>query len=58
LTRLFVTIWLFGLYFGTTESFLLDRQNPTWFMFVVAVAGLHFLARFPVRGESGTLSSK
>ena len=58
LTRLFVTIWLFGLYFGTTESFLLDRQNPTWFLFVIAVAGLHFLARFPVRGESGAPSSK
>jgi O-antigen ligase len=46
LARLFLTIWLFGLYFGTTETFLLDRQNPTWFLFVIAVAGLHFLARF------------
>jgi O-antigen ligase len=46
LAKLFLTIWLFGLYYGTTETFLLDRQNPTWFMFVLAVAGLHFLARF------------
>jgi O-antigen ligase len=46
LAKLFLSIWLFGLYYGTTETFLLDRQNPTWFMFVVAVAGLHFLARF------------
>jgi O-antigen ligase len=46
LGKLFLTIWLFGLYFGTTETFLLERQNPVWFMFVVAVAGLHFLARF------------
>ncbi|WFU42442.1 O-antigen ligase [Bradyrhizobium sp. CB82] len=46
LAKLFLTIWLFGLYYGTTETFLLDRQNPTWFLFVLAVAGLHFLARF------------
>lgn len=46
LTKLFLTIWLFGLYYGTTETFLLERQNPIWFMFALAVAGLHFLARF------------
>ena len=46
LSKLFLTIWLFGLYFGTTETFLLERQNAIWFMFAMAVAGLHFLARF------------
>ncbi|MGY8708496.1 O-antigen ligase [Bradyrhizobium sp. 18BD] len=46
LGKLFLTIWLFGLYFGTTETFLLERQNPVWFMFALSVAGLHFLARF------------
>ncbi|MET3906432.1 O-antigen ligase [Bradyrhizobium sp. S3.3.6] len=46
LGKLFLTIWLFGLYFGTTETFLLERQNPVWFMFALAAAGLHFLARF------------
>lgn len=46
LGKLFLTIWLFGLYFGTTETFLLERQNPVWFMFALAVAGLHFMARF------------
>ncbi|MDN3276800.1 O-antigen ligase [Frankia sp. RB7] len=46
LGKLFLTIWLFGLYFGTTETFLIERQNPVWFMFALAVAGLHFLARF------------
>lgn len=46
LGKLFMTIWLFGLYYGTTETFLLERQNPIWFMFALAVAGLHFLARF------------
>jgi O-antigen ligase len=49
LAKFFLAIWLFCLYFGTTETFMLDRQNPTWFMFVLAVAGLHFLARFRVR---------
>jgi O-antigen ligase len=49
LPNFLLTIWLFGLYYGTTETFLLDRQNPTWFMFALAVGGLHFLARFPVR---------
>lgn len=46
LAKLFLTVWLFGLYYGATETFLLDRQNPIWFMFALAVAGLHFLARF------------
>ncbi|MGY4629419.1 O-antigen ligase family protein [Bradyrhizobium sp. USDA 4486] len=46
LAKLFLTMWLFGLYYGTTETFLLERQNPIWFMFALAVAGLHFLARF------------
>ncbi|WGD53822.1 O-antigen ligase [Bradyrhizobium sp. CB1650] len=46
LAKLFLTVWLFGLYYGTTETFLLERQNPIWFMFALAVSGLHFLARF------------
>jgi hypothetical protein len=46
LAKLFLTVWLFGLYYGATETFLLERQNPIWFMFALSVAGLHFLARF------------
>ncbi|MGL9623473.1 O-antigen ligase [Bradyrhizobium sp. U531] len=46
LAKLFLTVWLFGLYYGATETFMLERQNPIWFMFALAVAGLHFLARF------------
>ncbi|WP_025033743.1 O-antigen ligase family protein [Bradyrhizobium sp. DOA9] len=46
LAKLFLTVWLFGLYYGATETFLLERQNPIWFMLALAVAGLHFLARF------------
>lgn len=51
LAKLFLTVWLFGLYYGATETFLLDRQSPIWFMFTVAVAGLHFLARFQCAGQ-------
>jgi len=51
LAKLFLTIWLFGLYFGVTETFLIERQNPVWFMFALAAAGLHFLARFQCVGE-------
>ncbi len=42
-------IWLFGLYLSSMESFFLDRADPLWFTFLVAVFGLHFLARFRVR---------
>ncbi|UPJ41581.1 O-antigen ligase family protein [Bradyrhizobium sp. 40] len=52
LAKLFLTVWLFGLYYGATETFLLERQNPIWFMFAVAVAGLHFLARFQCVAET------
>ena len=46
LAKLFLTIWLFSLYYGATETFLLERQNPIWFMLALAVGGLHFLSRF------------
>ena len=42
-------IWLFGLYLSSLESFFLDRSDPLWFTFLVAVFGLHYLARFRVR---------
>lgn len=42
-------IWLFGLYLSSMESFFLDRADPTWFTFLLAVFGLHYLARFRVR---------
>jgi O-antigen ligase len=49
LTMAFLRIWLFGLYLSSLESFFLDRADPTWFTFLVAVFGLHYLARFRVR---------
>jgi O-antigen ligase len=42
-------IWLFGIYLSSLESFFLDRADPTWFTFLLAVFGLHYLARFRVR---------
>jgi O-antigen ligase len=42
-------IWLFGLYLSSLESFFLDRADTLWFTFLVAVFGLHYLARFRVR---------
>ncbi len=39
-------IWLFGLYLSSLESFFLDGADPLWFTFLVAVFGLHYLARF------------
>ena len=46
LATLFLRIWLFGLYLSSMESFFLDRAEPMWFTFLVAVFGLHYLARF------------
>ena len=42
-------IWLFGLYLSSMESFFLDRADVMWFTFLLAVFGLHYLARFRVR---------
>lgn len=42
-------IWLFGLYLSSMESFFLDRADPTWFTFLLAVFGLHYIARFRIQ---------
>ena len=49
LTRLFLRIWLFGIYLAALESFFLDRADPIWFTFLIAVFGLHYLGRFQAR---------
>lgn len=49
LAMAFLRIWLFGIYLSSMESFFLDRADPTWFTFLLAVFGLHYLARFRVR---------
>jgi len=45
-------IWLFGLYLSAMESFFLDRADPLWFTFLLAVFGLHYLARFRLREQN------
>ena len=49
LTMMLLQIWLFGLYLSSMESFFLDRADPLWFTFLIAVFGLHYLARFRLR---------
>jgi O-antigen ligase len=49
LAMLFLRIWLFGIYLSSLESFFLDRADPIWITFLLAVFGLHYLARFRVR---------
>jgi O-antigen ligase len=39
-------IWLFALYLSSLESFFFDRADPMWFTLLIAVFGMHYLARF------------
>jgi O-antigen ligase len=48
LATMLLQIWLFGLYLSSMESFFLDRADPLWFMFLLGVFGLHYLARFRI----------
>jgi O-antigen ligase len=49
LAMLFLRIWLFGIYLSSLESFFLERADPIWVTLLVAVFGLHYLARFRAR---------
>jgi O-antigen ligase len=46
LAMAFLRVWLFGIYLSSMESFLLDRADAIWITFLIAVFGLHYLARF------------
>ncbi|MDP1582333.1 MAG: O-antigen ligase [Bradyrhizobium sp.] len=46
LANMFLRIWLFGIYIASLESYFLDRTDPMWFTFLLAVIGLHYLSRF------------
>ena len=46
LGRMFLRIWLLGIYLASLESFFLDRADPVWFTFLVSVIGLHYMSRF------------
>jgi O-antigen ligase len=52
LTMLLLRVWLFGLYLSSLESFFLDRADPLWFTFLMAVFGLHYLARYRLKAET------
>jgi O-antigen ligase len=52
LATLFMRLWLFGIYLSSMESFILDRADPIWFTFLVAVFGLHYISRFRLKSES------
>ena len=49
LTMALLRIWLFGLYLSSLESFFFDRADPIWFTFLIAVFGLHYLARYRLK---------
>jgi hypothetical protein len=49
LTMALLRMWLFGVYLSSMESFFLDGADPSWFTFLLAVFGLHYLARFRLR---------
>jgi O-antigen ligase len=46
LAQALLQVWLFGLYLSSLESFFFDRADPMWFTMLVAMFGLHYLARF------------
>ena len=46
LAQALLQVWLFGLYLSSLESFFFDRADPMWFTILIAVFGLHYLARF------------
>jgi O-antigen ligase len=52
LTMLFLRIWLFGICLSSMESFLLDRADPIWFTFLIAIFGLHYISRFRMMPET------
>jgi O-antigen ligase len=54
LAKLFLRIWLFGIYLSSMESFLLDRADPIWFTFLLGVFGQHYVARFRLTSEPST----
>lgn len=45
MARMFTRIWLQVLYMTALETVFLTRNNPVWFTALVAIFGLHLLAR-------------
>lgn len=49
LADLFASIVIFMTYIGMLESFVLNRSDPLWILFAMAVLGLEFLSRMRTR---------
>ncbi|WP_332682903.1 O-antigen ligase family protein, partial [Bosea sp. (in: a-proteobacteria)] len=49
LADLFAMIVIFMTYVGMLESFFLNRADPLWILFALAVLGLEFASRLPTR---------
>jgi O-antigen ligase len=48
LATLAARIWVYGIWVSSLETFLYDRANPVWFLFLFAVFTLRYLAVFRV----------
>jgi len=48
LAALAARIWVYGIWVSSLETFLYDRANPVWFLFLFAVFTLRYLATFRV----------
>jgi O-antigen ligase len=48
LATLAARIWVYGIWVSSLETFLYDRANPVWFLFLFAAFTLRYLATFRV----------
>ena len=46
LTLMLTQIWMFSLYLSSLESFVLERANAQWVLFLFALSGARYLACF------------
>jgi hypothetical protein len=46
LGKMFPRVGMFGIRRASLESFFLDRADPVWFTFLIAVMGRHGVPRF------------
>jgi O-antigen ligase len=55
LTRLFVQIWLYGIFAASLESSFFANAGPIWFTILVGVFGLHYQGRAQVVAQPRAL---
>lgn len=49
LLTMMVQIWLFGIYIASLETFFFSRPGPMWLIFVFAIFGLRYAARYKLK---------